>query len=70
MKLEIGKTYVNGSGSVRKIQGLAKTKPINDQPVYYSSCGCNWYSEDGRVVNFDGKKYYLADIGSQFNLKE
>ncbi len=37
------------SGAPVRIEGLAKSEPIDGQPVYWTSNG-NWYAEDGRYV--------------------
>lgn len=63
MKLEIGKTYVDGNGREQKIMGLAKTEPYKGAPVYWSLSGF-WYAEDGHHLIYWPHNGGLARIGN------
>ncbi len=70
MKLEIGKQYRNGHGTIIHIDGLAKTGLVNNEIVYYSRDGM-WYTESGGRVYYDGKKHYVSSLPkSTWNLMD
>lgn len=60
MKIEIGKTYMDGWGTRFDIRGLAKTGPVRGEPVYWTLQG-NWYTASGKLCRGSEVMYELPN---------